>query len=340
MATIRDVAKKAGVAISTVSLAMNGTGPVSAETLKRVQDASAAIGYTPNGLAQSLKRGHSKLVGLVLGDIGNPFFSRLLRALETALSETDHMVIVAETAAHPERERNTIEQLRRHRVGGILMAPMMNDPAFALFLRRLDIPVVLIDQNVEGADRDFVSSDNALATMILTEYLRRLGHRRIAFIGGDPVQGTAALRLKGFRETMAAAGLPVDPALEVVADFSGEKAYDHVVRLMSRPQRPTALIAASNLMALGALQAIHDLGLDCPGDVSLTGVDDVPWGNVVRPRLTIAAQPVEELAQRAATFLTERMKLRGCAGLPPRTHIAIPKLVLGTSCAPPRGEGG
>lgn len=335
MATIRDVAKKAGVAISTVSLAMNGTGPVSAETLKRVLEASEAVGYRPNVLAQSLKRGHSKLIGLVLGDIGNPFFSRLLRVVDSILSETDHMVIVVETASHAERERRTLDQLRHHRVGGILMAPMTNDPGFAAFLSRLDIPVVLIDQNVDGANLDFVSSDNTLATTMLTEYLIRMGHRRIAFIGGDPGQWTAALRRKGFRDAMAASNLPVDPAMEIVADFSGEKAYDQVVRLLSMPQRPTALVTASNLMALGALQAINDLGFSCPQEISLTGVDDVPWSTVLKPRLTIAAQPVEELARFAATFLIERMTLRGGITLPPRTHIAIPRLVVGTSCAPP-----
>lgn len=333
MATIRDVAKRAGVAISTVSLALNGKGPISPDTLARIQAAATELGYSPSVMAQSLKRGHNKLIGLVLGDIGNPFFGRLLRNVDSLVSEADHMLIVADTASHPEREINTLNQLRRHRVGGILMAPLSNDPEFSSYLRQIDVPVVLIDQYVDGVNLDFVCSDNELTTTMLTEYLVRLGHRRICYLGGQPQWWTARLRRAGFRAAMAASGIEIDPELEIVADFSGEKAYDHVTRLMSRPNRPTAIVAANNLMALGALQAINDLGFECPRDISLTGVDDVPWGSVIKPRITTVVQPVEELAQIAARWILERIDTRGGAAIPPRTHVAMPRLVIGESCA-------
>ncbi|MBI4921128.1 MAG: LacI family DNA-binding transcriptional regulator [Devosia nanyangense] len=333
MATIRDVARRAGVAISTVSLALNGKGPISPATVERIQAVAAQMGYMPSVMAQSLKRGHNRLIGLVLGDIGNPFFGRLLRNVDSVVAEADHMLIVADTASHPEREINTLNQLRRHRVGGIIMAPLSNDPAFAAYLREIDVPVVLIDQYVDGVRLDYVCSDNELTTTMLTEYLIRLGHRRICYLGGQPNWWTARLRLAGFRAAMQASGVNIDPDLEVVADFDGEKAYDQVARLLSRPKRPTAIVAASNLMALGALQAINDLGFSCPGDVSLTGVDDVPWGSVIKPRITTVVQPVEELAQVAAAWILERIGSRGGAAAPPRTHVAIPRLVIGESCS-------
>ena len=333
MATIRDVAKLAGVATSTVSLALNDKGPVSARTRARIRAAAEQLGYAPSVMAQSLRRGHNKLIGLVLGDIGNPFFGRLLRSVDSVVAEADHMLIVADTASHADREIKTLDQLRRHRVGGIIMAPLSNDEDFAAYLRKIDMPVVLIDQYVDGVKLDYVCSDNELATAMLTEYLVRLGHRRICYLGGQTHWWTAQLRLAGFRAAMATSGVDIDPELEVVADFSGERAYDHVTRLMTHPNRPTAIVAASNLMALGALQAINDLGFDCPGDVSLAGIDDVPWGNVIKPRITSVVQPVEELAEVAAAWILERINTRGGATIPPRTHIAMPRLVVGGSCA-------
>ncbi len=333
MATIRDVAKLAGVATSTVSLALNDKGSVSARTRARIRATAEQLGYEPSVMAQSLRWGHNKLIGLVLGDIGNPFFGRLLRSVDSVVAESDHMLIVADTASHADREVRTLDQLRRHRVGGIIMAPLSNDEDFAVYLRKIDVPVVLIDQYVDGVKLDYVCSDNELATTMLTEYLVRLGHRRICYLGGQPHWWTARLRLAGFRTAMATSGVDIDPQLEVVADFSGERAYDHVTRLMTHPNRPTAIVAASNLMALGALQAINDLGFDCPDDVSLTGVDDVPWGDVIKPRITSVVQPVEELAEVAATWILERINTRGGATIPPRTHIAMPRLVVGGSCA-------
>lgn len=333
MATIRDVAQKAGVAISTVSLALNGKGPISPETLARIQQAADDLGYSPSAMAQSLKRGHNKLIGLVLGDIGNPFFGRLQHGIDNLVFEADHMLIVAATAPHADREMRTLDQLRRHRVGGIIMAPLSNDPKFSAYLREIDVPVVLVDQYVDGVKFDFVRSDNELTTVMLTEYLIRLGHRRICYLGGQKDWWTARLRHKGFLDAMARSGVPVDPELDVVANFNGEAAYDQVTRLLSRADRPTAIVAANNWMALGALQAINDLGFNCPGDISLTGVDDVPWASVIKPRITSVVQPVEELAHVAATWILERISTRGGAAIPPRNHIAIPRLVIGDSCA-------
>ena len=336
MATIRDVARRAEVAISTVSFALNGTGPVSPETRKKVMEAVDAVGYVPNSLAQGLKRGHSKVVGLVLGDMSNPFFGTLLGHIDEAMASTDHMVIVAQTARDVTREIATLNQLRRHRVAGVLMAPLNSNPDYASFLRKFDIPTVLIDQNVEGARLDFVESDNALATVMLTEYLIRLGHRRIGYVGGRLEFSAGRLRLEGYRNAIATAGIEHDPALETIADFVSDKAYEQVARLLSQPNRPTAIVAASNMMALGALKAIKDLGFDCPRDISLTGVDDVPWGDVITPRITTVAQPIAELASTACSWLLERIDARGGKTIPPRRHVAIPKLIVGTSCAPPK----
>ncbi|OLP62281.1 hypothetical protein BJF93_18885 [Xaviernesmea oryzae] len=340
MATIRDVARHAGVAISTVSLALNGTGPVSAETRARILEAVAAVKYSPNLMAQNLKRGQSKLIGLVLGDLGNPFFGKLLRTVDRKISEADHMLIVADTDSHPHREIRTLNQLKRQRVAGIIMAPLRNDADFAAYLNQIDVPVVLIDQDVDGARLDFVSSDHQLAAGMLTEYLLRLGHSRIAYLGGTVGLWTAQRRLEGFEAAMRSAGCPIDPELVVDAEYSAEKSYDQVVRLMSRHERPTAFLAANNFSAIGALQAINDLGFRCPEDVSIAGIDGVPWGSVIKPRITTAEQPIEELAGLAATWMLEHVQGEVMAGAPSRRHIALPRLVIGQSCAPPAVSAG
>jgi LacI family transcriptional regulator len=334
MATIRDVAKLAGVSISTVSLALNGNGPVSADTQQKVWDAAKAVGYAPNPVAQSLKSGRTRLIGVVMADISNPFFGQLLGGVERIALGHNHLVIASDSGGNPEREKAILEHLTNQRVAGIIISTLSHNPAQVQQLKRLSMPFVLVDQKVDGIEADFVASDNVLASAILTEHLIRFGHTRIAHIAGRAGLWTAERRLEGFRSTMAAAGIEVDESLVVDGDYLGEVAYAQAMRLLTRADRPTAIIAANNVMALASLQAMHDLGFRCPEDVSLTSIDDVPWGNVIRPRITMVVQPVDEMARIATEFLLERINARGTA-IPAREHILVPKLVVGQSCAPP-----
>ena len=334
MATIRDVARLAGVSISTVSLALNGTGPVSADTQKKVWDAANAVGYSPNPLAQSLKIGRTRLIGMVVGDISNPFFGRMLKAVERAMLEHGHLLVVSDSGVDPERERAILETLVAQRVAGIILTPVGTSKEHIEFLQSLETPMVLVDHKLEGLEADTITSDNVLASAMLTEHVIRFGHRRIAHIAGNAGLWTAERRKDGFRSTMAAAGLDVDESLIVDGDFDGERAYAETMRLLTRADRPTAIIAANNVMALGALQAMIDLGFRCPEDVSLLTVDDVPWGNVIQPRITMVAQDVDEIARVTSDFLLDRIRAGG-APMPARNHVLIPRLVIGQSCAPP-----
>jgi LacI family transcriptional regulator len=335
MATIRDVARMAGVSISTVSLAFNETGRVSVETYQRIWEAAQTVGYAPNRLAQSLKSGRTRLIGMVMADISNPFFGRLLSEVERIAIASGYLVIVSDSGGDPARERAILEHLSSQRVAGIVLSTLSRDVAHAQHLRTLSMPFVLVDQKVEDVKADFVASDNVLAAAILTEHLIRYGHRRIAHIAGRTGLWTAERRLEGFRTTMAAAGIEVDESLVVDGDYDGERAYEQAMRLLTRADRPTAIIGANNVMAIGALQAMNDLGFKCPEEVSLTSIDDVPWGNVIRPRITMVVQPVDEMARVATEFLLERINARGGPPIAPRDHIMIPKLVVGQSCARP-----
>lgn len=336
MATIRDVARLAGVSISTVSLVLNDPSRVSAETIARVQKASEEVGFTANPIARSLRSGSSQLIGMVAGDVGNPFFGKLLKEVQRHAVEKDHLVIVSASRGIEAHESRILDFLAGQRVAGIIISPHSSDAKFLAQIKRLRMPVVFLDHYVEGADSDFVGSDNILASSMLTEHMLRFGHRRIALIAGQKGLYSADQRTEGFCRTMAAAGVEVDPTLIVDALYDGDRAYAETMRLLTRADRPTAILAANNVMALGALQAIMDLGFSCPEDISLTSIDDVPWSSVIRPRLTMAVQPVEELARIACAMLFERVANRNGPPMPPRRRILTPKLVLGQSCVRPR----
>lgn len=335
MATIRDVARAAGVSISTVSLALNDSGRVGPETYRRIWAAAEALGYAPNPLAQSLKSGRTRLIGMILGDVSNPFFGRLLKEVERAALENGHLVVVSDSGADPTRERAILAHLSGQRVAGIMLSPHGHAADYVEAIKGLSVPLVLVDHKVEGVVADFVGSDNGLASAMLTEHIIRFGHRRIAFIGGRAGLWTAEHRKAGFLATMEAANIAVDESLVVDGEYEGERAYEQAMRLLTRADRPTAIIAANNVMALGALQAMNDLGFRCPDDVSLTSIDDVPWGNVIQPRITMVVQPIIDMARCATEFLLERINARGGVPIPPRDRILIPRLVVGQSCARP-----
>jgi LacI family transcriptional regulator len=339
MATIRDVAKLAGVSISTVSLAFSAEGRVSPATYQRIWAAAQTVGYVPNPLAQGLKSGRSRLIGMVVGDISNPFFGRLLKGVERSALDRNHLVIVSDSGADPDQELAILDQLSEQRVAGIILSPHGSAPDYAARIGALKMPLVMVDHRIPGVEADFVGSDNVLASAMLTEHMIRFGHKRIAHIAGRAGLYTTGQRMRGFLETMQGAGIEVDQSLVVDGDYQGERAYAEAMRLMTRADRPTAILAANNVMALGALQAINDLGFKCPADISLTSIDDVPWGNVIQPRITMVVQQVDELARIASEWLLERIRLRGGETIAPREHILIPKLVVGQSCAAPAGSG-
>ncbi len=333
MANIRDVAKHAGVSIATVSTALNGTGPVSEKTMRRIWEAVEAVGYAPNGIARSLRLGRSRLLGLIVSEITNPFFGALTLAVEKAARAQGYAVIVCNSNEDEARELELLELLKVQRVAGILVAPSGQGVKYRDSLSRdAGAPLLTIDRQIEGLERDFVGLDNRAAGRMITDYILRLGHRRIAFIGGRMGVSTSDLRFEGFCDALAAAGLQADPALCLRADFRGDAAYTVAQPLLAMAERPTAIVAANNVMALGALQAIGDLGFRCPQDVSVAGIDDFPWSTALRPRLTTVAQPIEEIGQAAVEMLLDQLTEGGAPAATGRSRIFQPTLIARDSC--------
>lgn len=338
MATIRDVARTAGVSISTVSAILNGTARVSEKLTRRVRQAIEATGYSRDGVARSLRLGRTSSIGLVVGDISNPFFTSLAKAVETRASEAGYLVIVANTDEQPDRELKLLTLLREQRVAGIILAPAGHDDDYLSALSLLkNSPVVLIDRHLPDTGFESVSVDNVAAAKMVTDYLVRLNHRRIAIVLGKQHLWTTEQRLRGFHDSLAAAGICPDSTLELSADSRIESAYDAVQHLLNLPNRPTAIFAANNLMMLGAIEAIMDMGFRCPEDVSLAGIDDFPWISAIRPQLTTVAQPIKELGKVSVELLLDQIRdrIRQDAGQDCERKVRVlePRLLIRGSCA-------
>ncbi|KQU94966.1 LacI family DNA-binding transcriptional regulator [Devosia sp. Root105] len=332
MATIRDVARLAEVSVSTVSLALSNPGRVSQKTLERIRTAVAAVGYVADPLAQSLARGRSKMIGLVVGNVGNPFFGDIRRELENYALEHEHFVLITDSSGKPGREQALVEHLIGLKIAGLALAPSSFGPDYVRFVESIKVPMVCFDQKVAGIERDFVGSDNYLAGAMLTEHLLQLGHRRIAFIAGPQHMHTASERYRGFVETMASAGVEVNPNYVVDGQFTRSAGYEAAMRLLIQPERPTAILGANNAVALAALQAMQELGFNCPGDISLCMIDDVQWSNVITPRITMVVQDTLKLGGIIARRLLQRITTPEAAAEPPQDFVLSPKFVPGNSC--------
>ena len=332
MATIRDVAKLAEVSVSTVSLALSNPGRVSQKTLERIRAAVAAVGYVADPLAQSLARGRSRMIGFIVGNVGNPFFGDIRRELENYALEHDHFVLITDSSGKPDRERALVEHLIGLKIAGLALAPSSFGPDYVNFIQSLKVHMVCFDQKVAGIERDFVGSDNYLAGAMLTEHLLQLGHRRIAFIAGPQHMHTAAERYRGFSETMASAGVEVNPSYVVDGQFTRSAGYEAAMRLLIQPERPTAILGSNNAVSMAALQAMQELGFDCPGDISLAMIDDVQWSNVITPRITMVVQDTLKLGGIIARRLLHRITSPDGAADPPQDFVLSPRFVPGNSC--------
>ncbi len=338
MATIKDVARVAGVSIATVSATINGTARVSEKRSQRVWDAVRKVGYTPHGIARSLRLGHTRSIGLIVGDISNPFFTSLAKAVESCASAAGYLVIVANSDENPEKELGLVKLLVEQRVAGILLAPAGHDAAYLAALATLvRVPLVLVDRRLPERAYDAVVVDNHAAARLVTDYLIRLKHRRIAMIIGREHLWTTEQRVRGYHDSLHAAGLKARSNLEVVADSRTETAYQATQRLLSLPEPPTAIFAANNLMLLGAIEAILDMEFDCPDRLSLAGFDDFSWSSAIRPRLTTVSQPIEAMGRRAVEQLLARLAQGVTAKRPAAQEITLaPRFLIRDSCAPNR----
>lgn len=312
MVTIRDVARKAQVSPVTVSRVLNQSGPVSDETERRVLAAIEALHYVPNVLARGLRSRRTHTIALVITDVTNPFWTTVARGVEDKAVENGFSVILCNTDEDPEKERDYIEVLLQKRVDGIIIAPTGREASSHTALLDGMIPYVLIDRCVLGSGADVVYGDSVGGAYELIKHLVQVGHRCIGLITGPAHVSTADDRLAGYRRALDDFGIPFDPELVLRGDYDEESGYELTKRLLSLPRRPTAIFAGNNFIAVGAIRALRDAGLQVPQDMAVVTFDEIPQLSVVYPFLTVAAQPAYEMGTIAAQMLLER--LAGMAG--------------------------
>jgi len=326
---MRDVAALAGVSIKTVSRVVNREGGVTPDVVARVEKAVAQLGYRHNLAASNLRRANSRsaMIGALLQDVSNSFSASLLRSLEDAARDRDMVIIASSLDEEADRERKLVEGLVRRRVDGLLLMPATDRQDYLSDELRSGLPVVFVDRRPNGIDADSVTIDNALGSQLAVEHLVAHGHRRIAMLGDLPTIQTASARARGFRAALAKAGIPEEAGLVEMSLRSSEDAIAAVGRLLDSAEPPTALFAARNSLAIGALRLLHQRGAS--RRIALVGFDDFPLADIVDPPLTVIRQDVSAIGAAVARRLFARID--GDDSVP--EHIVLtPKLV-------PRGSG-
>lgn len=309
MPTIYDVAKKAGVSAMTVSRVINGKKDVKPETRDKVLKAIEELGYVPNSLARSFVLQRTKTIGLVITDITNPFFTTLARGVEDTAMKNQFSVIFCNTDEDPEKEVLYLELLARKRVDGVILASASGKrtPLKSILLR--NIPVVLIDREVDGLeDLDIVKGDSVYGAYLLTKHLINLGHKRIGIIVGSKNISTAEDRVEGYKKALVEAGIDIDDELIRFARYSREDGYKVTKELLNLENPPTAIFGGNNFIAVGAMMAIRDSGLRVPEDIALVSFDDIESLSQVYPFFTVVTQPAYSMGVISAELLIRRIE--------------------------------
>ena len=330
MATIRDVAKLAGVSPTTVSHVINGTRFVREETRARVLEAMRRLNYQPNRLARSLRQKRTHTLGLLIPNSANPFFAEVLRGIEDACFEMGYSVILCNADDDPEKELEYLSVLVEKQVDGIVLVSAGAADESLRLLTASRVPAVVVDREFASQGFDTVVTDNQGGGYAATRHLLSLGHRRIGCITGPSLLTPSAARVTGYRQALEEAGVPFDEELVVPGDFRSESGYEMTRKLLGLPEPPTAIFACNDMMALGAICAVHEAGLRVPDDVSVVGFDDITLASYSVPRLTTIAQPRHKMGFMAARMLIERISNRDA---PIKRELLPTTLIVRDSCA-------
>lgn len=301
---ISDVARRAGVSPATVSRVLTGSAVVSPDARSRVLQAINELGYRPNQVARNLRRQMADMIGVIIADVENPFFTEMVRTVEDAAYNLGYRVLLCNTDERAEKQRSYLRVLAAERVLGVILAPSDPEAEEVGELLDLGIPLVAFDRPVQDGRADSVTANNVHAGRLATRHLLEAGYERIALLSSARVQ-TVVERAAGYEEAMRAAGLRP----RSVPGFSRiEGGMTATEKLLDGPDRPDALIGANGLMSLGALKALRARGTAIPRQMALVAMDDPVWSEIVDPPLTALAQPVRQMAECAFDLLVERLK--------------------------------
>lgn len=347
MSTINDVAKLAGVSAMTVSRVINNSGYIGRETRSRVEAAIAELAYVPNAVGRQLRSKRTKMLALVLSDIMNPFFTTIARGVEDVARVQGFSVMFCNTDESEREEAQYLLMLVERQVDGVLLVPASSSGKSLRMLLSHKMPVVVLDRRIQSRLVDSVRSDSEAGAYTLTQHLIGLGHRRIAVLTGRRSVSTSIDRVAGYCRAMLDAGLELNDDLVRYGEYNyGE--YNQVDgnrmanEVLAIDPRPTAIFAANNFIAFGAMRSLRDAGLRVPEDISIVAFDDLPVAWLSDPFMTVVDQPAYEIGRRAAELLLSR--LDGTISGPGREVVLPSELIIrrssGAPCARPAATSG
>jgi LacI family transcriptional regulator len=305
--TIRDVARRAGVSISTVSRVLNDTCSVREDKRQAVLKASRALGYKPNPVARSLLGKKTGGLGVLLPYVSGEFFAELLDGLDAAAQDSERFLVVSTSHRHPHEFSAAIRAMDKRVDGLIIMAPELDAQDLEPIIQEGG-PVSLINTYVEGVRADVFNFDNYGGAFALTQHLIEEGHRRIALIAGAPGAGDARERVRGYRAAMAAAGVVDTSALEFGGDYTQAAGFATAEAILAADPRPTAIVAANDYCAAGVLSALAGARVSVPDEMAVTGFDDVPSARYTVPPLTTVRTPIRDIGYRSVDRLIDRLE--------------------------------
>lgn len=322
MTTMAEVARVAGVSVTTVSHVVNKTRNVAPETVELVMNAVASTGYRHNLAARALATRSTTTIGLAMSIVTNPYFGTLAHSLEERFRQAGFSLVLANTNDDPIQALDVIEDLRARRVSGIIAVPLEGNPELTACFEELaaaQFPLVFLDRR-STLEADQVYSENEKPVFELTAHLAALGHRRVALVTGSENSMSGVDRLAGYRRAVRDLGLDADPSLVIVGESNEAIAEEEVGRHLASADRATALVVANNQMSIGALRAIRDAGLKIPRDIAVVSFDDFEGADLLSPGLTAVSQDVPTLASTAVGMLLRRIS----NGSRPARTVVVP----------------
>ena len=323
-----DVAKAAGVSVTTVSHVVNRTRPVSADKVRAVMEAIAETSYVPDNVVRSLRTVGTQTIGLAMSAMSNPYFGDVVHGIERAAARAGYSLLLADTHDEVGEELRAMSNLLERKVEAIVLAPSAEPDGALQYARQKDVPVVLIDRFVK-AGVDQIGTENIEATAGLVDHLASLGHRRIGMISGKAGLSTTEERLGGFRLGLRRNNLRLDDDCVLSGDSSVGPAEQAFHRLLALPEPPTALVVGNNQMTIGVMRAARDAGIRVPDDLAIVVFDDFEWADLFHPRLTVIAQPTRVLGEQAVQLVLSRL---ADPSVPARKVILQPEFIHRESC--------
>lgn len=327
--TVKEVARQAGVSTATVSRALSGSAGVREPLRSRIIEAARLLSYRPNRAARDLRVRSSRAVGVLIPDIENPFFTSLVCGIEDVLSKTEYSLLLASYNEDPEQESRRIEVFRAEGVCGLIFAASRTPSSLYSDLERDGLTLVAVSRSLPRLRADEVTVASRDGAYVATSHLIKLGHKRIAIINGPTAFTTTRDRQEGYEDALHDAGMNLKDELVIHCAFKQAAGHAAMEQLLKLTKPPTAIFAASNLLTLGALQAIHESNLAIPSQIAIVGFDDMPWAMSLRPPLTTVAQPAFEAGRTAAEMLLARVR---DPSLPRRQVVLETQLIVRASC--------